>query len=388
MNARLTLSPSRSMQTLQSKGDLRFSHDFRMSNDSHSFGIVLALCVRTTHPHTDAIGHHNERDTMKRAHIAGIGLTGLLLLTLTACNNTENLTTSAADTDEERFHEKSFSWSDGAGALAKPSAVTALASKTTTFATGDELKAAVEALVAELDDKAFTDSLWKPVDYACDELDLALWNTYGTIRVGDSTVFDEGIMRARCNDVRVDVEPEPSTLAKVANTNPPGYADDRQYPYKMIGHSWADENRLNVYRTSGAETQFEKHRKKFFVTAWWGTDASRIGVRTYYFNCGSRLQFSKEEQRACIQAKVGTDWDSNDDYVSDRFINTLPDLIIVLQAKPTVAAYPDINFGSSRVYNGIVGMHSVNHAGLIFRSTSSSGMGEANIGTVRQYVTW
>lgn len=313
---------------------------------------------------------------------------GTLLLALTGCNTDEGRAT-APDTlqEEDRYHEKSFSWSETTGPLAKGNALAAVSARQTRFADAEEMIAALQDLEERLGDKAFTDSLWKPVDYVCDELDLAAWNTYGTISLGDSVVFDEAALRGRCADLTHDTLSTSPALGKRTATNPPANIDDRQYPYKMVGHSWSNENRL-AYRTSGAETQFLKHRQKFFTTAWWGTDASRIGIRTYYFKCGSRLSDNTKGERACVQVTSGSDWDANDDYVSDRFINPLGDVTFMISLQPTVAAYPDINFGSAKVYDGIVGMHSVNHAGLVFRAVSSSGLGVANIGVVRQYVTW
>lgn len=312
---------------------------------------------------------------------------GALALSLTACNtNSERLASGDAPA-EDRYHEKSFSWTETDGPLAKGSALAALAARHTRFSSAEEMRAALQSLNERLDDKVFTDSLWKPLDYVCDELDLAAWNTYGTIWLGDSVVFDETRLRERCDAMIPDTLSPSSALGKFTATNPPSTVNDRQYPYKMIGHSWSDEDRY-VYRTSGAETQFVKHRTKFFTTAWWGTDASRIGIRTYYFKCGSRLSDNTIGERACVQITSGSDWDANDDYVSDRFINTIADIVFTLSLQPTVAAHPDIKFGSSKVYDGVVGMHSVNHAGLIFRAVSSSGLGVANIGVARQYVTW
>ncbi len=311
------------------------------------------------------------------------------LLVLMACTTDErHPTTSSADPDEGRYHEKSFSWTEASGPLAKGSALAAITSKETRFSSAEEMVAAIQAIEAHLKDKEFTDSLWKPVDYACDELDLAVWNMYGKVTVGDSLVFDEGILRSRCDDLALDTVDNQVSLGKLAAANPSAKVEDRQYPYKMIGHSWSNENRLYVYRTSGSETQFVKHRKKFFTTAWWGTDASRIGVRTYYFTCGSRARDYTKHERVCLHMKSESDWNANDDYVSERFINTLADVKVMVSLQPMIAMYPDINFGSSKVYDAVVGMHSVNHAGLIFRAISSSGLGVINGGPIRQYVTW
>src|SRR5690606_27723189 len=80
-------------------------------------------------------------------------------------------------------------------------ALARITARETGFADAEGFVAAVQALTSRLEDRDFTDSLWKPLDHACDELDLALWNAYGTIRVGDSTVFDENILRSRCTPI-------------------------------------------------------------------------------------------------------------------------------------------------------------------------------------------
>src|SRR5690606_21342390 len=68
---------------------------------------------------------------------------------------------------------------------------------------------------------------------------------------------------------------------------------DRQYPYKLIGRSWSGYD-LWAYKSTGGETQFEKRRSRFGITSWYDTDASRIGVRIYLFDCGK-----VGGQRAC-----------------------------------------------------------------------------------------
>lgn|GEM_PF-3118099 len=341
--------------------------------------------MRTAHSKVDALAHHNERDTMKRVRIAGVGITGLLLLTLTACNNTDNLTTSAVDSDEERFHEKSFSWAEASGPLAKSSAVKALAGKTTTFASGEELKAAVEALVAQLDDKDFTDSLWKPVDYACDELDLALWNTYGTIRVADSVVFDENIMRGRCRNSEeigmIDSSAFSSVDALGKSSKWKWWNEsevvDRQFPYKMIGRSW-DNFDLWAYKSTGGETQFEKRRSRFGITSWWDTDASRIGVRIYLYDCGN-----VGLQKICYFRTHWNSWYKNDDYVSKRDF-------AVGEIKWNSNNYPVIRPAKLAGSDAVLSMHSVDHNGLQFRAYSTSGLTNAVADDLifPEYVTW
>jgi hypothetical protein len=386
----------------------------RKKGGANGFGIRFAqvsACGRMFHT------HHTQGDLM-RFHVfripiaAAAGLAGLI-----GCNSPESPVTSISDDpDEGRYHEKSFSWGESSGGLPKASALAGIAGKQTTFATQDELVAAVKALDEKLKDHDFTDSLWKPVDYACDELDLAVWNEYGTVLLDDSVVFDATILKERCRSID-----ENRVLRKSASDNPPGEAIDRQYPYKMIGRSWDNFN-LGVYKSTGAETQFKKRRSIWGVTGWYDLDATRIGVRIYLFDCGK----SDVGSRVCLLRRSTSDWYKNDDYVSKREpafgINvggTLTGWMPNIGWKPVwtpdqfnsrlsqideqfhnagltyidltswlgdfyeitrawTIPIPDFGLMNLRVADGVMALHSVDHAGLKFRATSSSGLGAYN----------
>lgn len=286
-------------------------------------------------------------------------LTGLI-----GCNSQDARVTSASDDlDEDRYHEKSFSWGESSGGLPKASALAGIAGKQTAFATQEELVAAVKALDEKLKDHAFTDSLWKPVDYACDELDLAVWNEYGTVRLGDSVVFDEGMLKSRCRlseGIDQESETHDQTLEKKSiSMRHHQEVVDRQYPYKMIGRVW-DNYDLWAYKSSGGETQFEKRRSRFGVTAWYDTDATRIGVRVYLFDCGDR-----DGLRYCYHGDTKMSWYKNDDYVSYRDF-AVGKIVIHSDRLPEI--HPAKLFGSDFALS----MHSVDHAGLQFRAQSIS----------------
>lgn len=334
--------------------------------------------------------------------IAGLFMT-LGASWLTGCNTDENITTPSLDPDEGRYHEKSFSWSETTGPLAKGSALSELASKETRFATADDMIAAVQTLYEKLKDKSFTDSLWKPVDYACDELELAVWNVYGKVVVEGAVVFDEEMLKGRCRPSEAVGESvsETGRLAKVNATSWLGEAgsgwpfpsevSDRQYPYKMIGTSWSNDY-YGVYKSAGGATQFEKRRSKLGVTAWYDTDASRIGIRTYIIDC------STYTPRECRVHKSLSDWNRNDDYVSERepiigggFRNYYPTPNNGLTDVPEI--YYPVNYAKKfKVADAALSMHSVDHAGLIFRAMSSYGIGSAPVSGGKflsyDYVTW
>jgi hypothetical protein len=309
---------------------------------------------------------------------AGWSTLALAAATLCACDTgTRGLEPAVEAAGEDRFHEKSFSW-------VEPEATPALAktaTRRTRFASTEALGEAIRALNDSLSRRAFSDSLWKPVDHACDELDLALWNVYGTVLLRDSVVFDEAILKTRCTEIRGD---QPLAKASAANaTYPASEADHRVYPYKMIGRAW-DNFDLVVYKSTGAETQFKKHREKLFVTAWWDTDASRIGVRAYLLNCGVNGT-GTTGVRTCVSGGLRTASASNEDYVSQRDFSA--GLGVTYTFPGTVTAAPT----TLKVSDAVIGMHSVNHAGLAFRASTSSGLTSATVLTAvppLEYVTW
>jgi hypothetical protein len=314
--------------------------------------------------------------------------TGLFVLfALTGCNFTESgpVGTSQGTGGEDRFHEKSFSWDapEATPALAKTAA------RSTHFATPEALGEAIRNLDASLSSPAFTDSLWKPIDYACDELAIALWNAYGTVTLGDSVVLDETILKSRCTFVGGEASLGATTagsegnLAKQNATYPALENEHRVYPYKMIGRSW-DNFDLVVYKSTGSETQFKKHREKLFKTAWWDTDATRLGVRAYLLNCGVSGS-GTSAVRTCVSAGFRTGSVRNDDYVGERDFSA--GLQIAYTPPSTFTAAP----ARLKVSDAVLGMHSADHAGIAFRATSSSGLTNATVVVQTpslEYVTW
>ena len=323
-----------------------------------------------------------------------IAASAFILCGLTACNTPLQDPGSAAPgnrngdpgIDPDRYHEKSFSWDAKANSPAGNSALAKVSAKQTRFDNPEELAAAIQRLESELEDREFTDSLWKPVDYACDELDLALWNAFGTVVLQDSVVFSEEILKSRCrlsDDIGENRGEGLGTPAEGALSKGAGLwwssteTSDRQYPYKMIGRSWDDFN-LSVYKSTGGETQFEKYRAKLGVSAWYDTDATRIGVRIYLFDCGR-----DRTGALCSYNRSKTNWFSNDDYASEREIATGS----VRISKTGISIDPV----TLKIADAVYSMHSVDHAGLQFRANSSSGLSpETRIDALISptYVTW
>lgn len=306
-----------------------------------------------------------------------------LSFAFTGCNfnGSGPIDVSLASDDEDRYHEKSFSWHN-------PSATPALvktAARTTRFATPEALGEALRTLDDSLRDPAFRDSLWKPIDYACDELALALWNVYGTVSLGDSIVLDEALLKSRCTYIGGEGVPGGEALGKAGVSNavhPAQETEHRVYPYKMIGRSW-DNFDLVVYKSTGAETQFKKHRTKLFTTAWWDTDAALLGVRAYLLNCGV-VGTGTSVRRACYFAGLRTASARYSGYVVQR------DYSAGLQV---ISNHSQAN-GSSKylkVSDAVIGLHSADHAGIRFRASSSSGLTDATVLASMpplEYVTW
>lgn len=312
---------------------------------------------------------------------------------LTACQ-VEPAGPPAEAAAEDRFHEKSFSWDDPGStpALAKTAA------RVTRFSGREELASALRGLDAALRDPAFVDSLWKPLDHACDGLTLALWNMYGTILLGDSVVLDEAILKSRCMDLRVGEagaggeagrgggSAGDETLGKSAGTSavhPDEEVVDRVYPYKMIGRSWNNYD-LVVYKSTGAETQFKKYRTKLLTTAWWDTEASRIGVRAYLLNCGT-TGTGTQARRTCTSGGLRTATARDDDFVSHRDFSA--GMNVTFTFPKTISLTPT----KLSVSDAVLGMHSVDHAGIAFRAASSSGLTDGTLLVSvppREYVTW
>jgi hypothetical protein len=308
--------------------------------------------------------------------ISSCALTTLTLWALIGCNQGDPIIPSTDSEIEDRFHEKSFSWTnpDATPELAKTSSLV------TEFGTTTQWGEAIRALNDSLSTPGFSKNLWKPIDQACDELTLALWNTYGTVRVADSIVLSESIVRHGCIDVASD---QPLAKAGAFAAYPSVEVDHRVYPYKMIGRSW-DNYDMVVYKSTGAETQFKKHRTKVFVTAWWDTDATRIGVRTYLLNCGVTGS-GTIGTRTCLSGGMRTASAGNDDYVSQRDFSA--GLLLTYTFPSTVSASPT----KLKVSDAVIGMHSVDHAGIAFRASSSSGLTNATVLTMMpplEYVTW
>lgn len=315
-----------------------------------------------------------------------------VLATLAACTTNPD---GSDDSGQDRSHEKSFSWDSNAGSLSKGSAVAGLSALKTTFTDAEEFTRAVQGLEEKLADPSFTEGLWKPLDYSCDELELAIWNTYGTVYLNDSLVFSEAMLRSRCRKSEEISASEPDSALSLAKSGdwrwwPEGTASDRQYPYKMIGRSWHDFN-IVVYKSTGGETQFEKHRSRYGVTAWYDTDATRIGVRVYLIDC------TQTNPRQCVVHHSQSSWYKNDDYVSEReSVAGAKFRAYVPTAEnnwTTDIKSFDYNYlRNFKVAAAAYSLHSVDHAGLQFRATSSSGIGDSPVApgsiTSFDYVTW
>jgi hypothetical protein len=315
--------------------------------------------------------------------LAALAATGAAILT--ACDFTAppSIGSDAQPGETDRFHEKSFSWDDPAltPALAKS------ATRETRFETAEALGQAIQDMDGNLRNPASSDSLWKPVDYACDELDLGLWNAFGTIRIRDSVVFDEAILKARCTYIGEPpgekgdgADAKYPSLGKTSATYASKEVEHRVHPYKMVGRSWNNFDAY-LYRSTGGETQFKKYREKLFVTAWWDTEATRIGVKIHLLDCGT-----DNSGQICRASGAKSDWYRNDAYIAMRDYSLGVNVEYVSDAtlRPVKPVY-------LRVSDAVISLHSADHAGIAFRAVSSSGL-QTTARIVQlpplQYVTW
>lgn len=344
------------------------------------------------------------------------------------------------DPDEGRYHEQAFQLGDDADPV-----VLAGRARSTDLEQA-EFGKEVERLATAITKKDFRSALKQPLDYRCDLIQLALLLEHGTLRVEGKEVVSIDSLRRTCRRVSDEAAtlgaPGPQTQAQVAppaGSWPAAEVDDRQYPYKMIGRSWHNFD-VGVYKSTGAETQFQKYRKRGWwdVRAWWGLDADRVGIRTYYFDCPS-VPAGHALATVCFGHSTrpsSSDWQANDDYVGERDMaigagvnfnlqgwlpsglqakwdghfettvvpgfdpwqrvvtyTTAPDVPEFLAgigrvygmnrqevadwlSRSWITSVPAINSGPAvSISNAALGMHSVNHGSMRFRAISSSGLG-------------
>src|SRR5690606_2833838 len=139
-----------------------------------------------------------------------------------------------------------------------------------------------------------------------------------------------------------------------------------------------------VYKSTGAETQFKKHRTRLMTTAWWDTEASRIGVRAYLLNCGT-TGAGAQARRTCTLGGLRTETGRNDDHVSQRDFSA--GVNVTFSFPKTISLSPT----KLKVSDAVRGMHSVDHAGIAFRAASSSGLTDGTLLVsvpAPEYVSW
>jgi hypothetical protein len=298
-----------------------------------------------------------------------VALPGLALaLLIVACDASP--TNSPESPEPGRPHARSFDWDSPPEALAKA------ASRRARFETRAAWGAALRTLHEELTRPGASDTFWKPLDHSCPEIDLAVWNRFGEVRVGDTLLFDEDSLRSRCRPV------EDPGLAENAPMKTAAYAiaesQHRVYPYKMLGRAWSDLD-LFVVRSSGAETQFKKERESWGVRAWWDTDAARIGVRMYLLDCGG-------SPVVCYFGGEKSNWHRNSDVVLQTDFAGPGEMRVQTTDLPPGRKRLDL-----KVSAAVIALHSADHAGIRFRATSTAGLAPSTplyAMPALAYVTW
>ena len=210
------------------------------------------------------------------------------------------------------------------GADADP-VVSAQGARPATTLSTKQFEQELKRVSTSLKDKTFRSTVPRPSDFDCDAVALALFAKYGTLRVAGREVISPARLRQACRPraaATTVANPAATTMAATAAAAwPATEVNDRQYPYKMIGRSWHNFD-VGVYKSTGAETEFQKHRQRVWWedTRWWGLDADRIGIRTYYFDC-PHVPAYHALATTCFSAPgrpSSSDWQKNDDYIGER----------------------------------------------------------------------
>ncbi len=229
-------------------------------------------------------------------------VTGMLM---SSCLNSKEIVVPESDTDS--YRSKVFSFENiPEGPLKKHS------ERSTHFETIENYSEKVADIYNKLQNDSYTKDIPHLLDYACNELLLAIYHELGNVSVRDSIVMSKTVLMDNCTPVE-----NSGGLAKSAATvNPPTEVSNRQYPYKMIGKSWRNWD-IGVYRSTGGETFFHKKRSIWGTTKWWGLDAERIGVRSYFFSCPSS-SYGTVLGNTCFHTYSNSDWDKYDDAVQTQ----------------------------------------------------------------------
>jgi hypothetical protein len=249
--------------------------------------------------------------------------------------------------------------------------------KLSKFSSEAELRVAVDDLLEQFKSPAIREEVLQAFPAASrrfDRFELFTLAQLGETWLDDQLLLSGELLIEKTVDRETpgtdEVEADLGQTQQALASHPPADVQQNQGDvYKTRGQSFA-ENYL-VYLQTGALTQFEKRRKRFWVTSWYDTDASRIGVRAIYFGNPSSYYFPEANGTSFAMAE-GHDYNVNDDYVSDRRIGAGG--TVTYDIGPGGDGFsPGLNFSVTN-YEGVYGLHSVDHAGYQWRLVTSRGL--------------
>lgn len=187
--------------------------------------------------------------------------------------------------------------------------------------------------------------------------------TLGNVYVDDALVFsaEQLLQKARAKlEALHEEEPQAESTAAGEHLGETAQAlsgvgwqaEDRQYPYKMIGTSYHDTTWIEGQ--VGAKTEFQKHREKYWWLGkrWYGLDAEHLSVRSIVFKSNTAID--------AVQ-----DSDSNDDAVGVTANWCV--------AKPTSG---DITCGAILSPYGVHSFHAVDHGSSRFRVETANNVAD------------
>lgn len=257
----------------------------------------------------------------------------------------------------------------------------AMGSKESHFADQEALQKALSQVAREFKDAQTRKTALTAYENAVEHIDrfqIFTLARLGKTWLGDQVVISDEILlgsfrasTASAAPVASDSSGSIGTTRQALEAYPPSQVQQNLGEvYKTQGESFVDN--FIAYKQAGALTQFKKHRKRFWVTGWYDTDASKIAVQVYYFGNPDRDIFPAYRNTSFAMSE-GSDHNSGDDYVSDRELCFGGSITYRLDSGGGVNPTPSPIF-TVGCYEGIYALHAVDHAGYKWRLSSSKGL--------------
>jgi hypothetical protein len=305
---------------------------------------------------------------MKTRTLVTPALCGLATVLLMSCTEQAPLQHSVSASDTNPLVE---ALADEAARKDGTVLHTLMGSTESRFATVEEYQDALARCASELaDDGRARDAIGSESEELIDRISptmiYALYKL-GHVRVGDHTVLSDSVLLANAHNRSTGKE----GLAK-ATSNPPSFVQQNQGPYKMQGETFTHD--YYVYNDIGAYTQFKKHRRKWWYTGWWDTDASRISIRCIYFANPDAYYYGYPYGWTSYAGYANSKSTSNNDYISTASVSFGAKVSIDFGVDPYSTSYNMPKSYTADNYDAVMAYHAVDHAGYQWRLQTSQGM--------------